>query len=370
VDRRSFLTLAGAVPALGAAAGARRTEVSIRGEQFLLNGVPTYEGRVYQGLKIEGLLMNVRAVQAIFDDLNAETRAKWAYPDTGKWDPERNTREFVAALPEWRRHGLLAITVNLQGGSPEGYSKGQPWENTAIDPDGNLRPAYMNRLSRVLDRADELGMVVIVGYFYFGQDQRVKDEGAVRRAVTNATNWLLSRDSRNVLVEIDNESDVKAYDHDILKPPRVHELIEQAKSMRRGGRRLLVGTSFGGGTPATRNVVQSSDFLLLHGNGADDPARIRNMILASRRNDTWRPMPVLVNEDDHFRFNEPENHMMEALRNYASWGYFDPGKSDYVDGHQCPPVNWAINTERKRQFFDKLKEVTGGETPRALPGRI
>ena len=134
-------------------------------------------------MKIEGLLMNLRAVQGIFDDLNPETRGKWAYPDTGKWDPERNTREFLAAMPEWRKHGLLAFTVNLQGGSPEGYSKGQPWENTAIDPDGNLRPAYMQRLARILDRADELGMVAIVGYFYFGQDQRVKDEAAVKRAV-------------------------------------------------------------------------------------------------------------------------------------------------------------------------------------------
>jgi len=29
--------------------------------------------------------MNVRAVQAIFDDSSAETRGRWAYPDTGKW---------------------------------------------------------------------------------------------------------------------------------------------------------------------------------------------------------------------------------------------------------------------------------------------
>ena len=70
-------------------------------------------------------------------------------------------------------------------------------------------------------------------------------------------------------------------------------------------------------------------------------------------------MPVLINEDDHFRFNEPSNHMMEALSNYASWGYFDPGTSGYADGYQCPPVNWGINTDRKRQFFARLKEVTG-----------
>src|SRR5260370_24695352 len=134
------------------AAEPRRTEHSMRGDQFFLNGKHTYPGRRYRGLKSEGLLMNGRAVQAIFDDFNPETRGRWAYPDTGKWDPERNTREFIAALAEWRRNGLLAFTVNLQGGSPEGYSKNQPWENTAIDPDATLRPAYMNRVPLILVR--------------------------------------------------------------------------------------------------------------------------------------------------------------------------------------------------------------------------
>ena len=354
MQRRTFLSLATAGPALARA----RTEVSIRGDQFLLNGKPTYAGRSYRGMKVEGLLMNVRAVQACFDDLNPATRSRWAYPDTGKWDPERNVREFLAALPEWRRHGLLAFTVNLQGGSPEGYSKDQPWENSAFDPDGRLRPAYLRRLARVLERADELGMVVIVGYFYFGQDQRVKDEAAVKRAVANATHWLLDRGYRNLLVEIDNECNVKSYDHEILKPERVHELIGMVKGMTRSGRRLLVGTSYGGGTPATDNVVKASDFLLLHGNGPDDPARLRKMIRTSRQAATFRPMPVLINEDDHYRFDEPENHMTAALGEYVSWGYFDAGASNYVDGYQCPPVNWGIDTERKRQFFGKLRDAT------------
>jgi hypothetical protein len=355
MDRRTFLAL----PALAASAQNRRTEVAIRGDEFFLNGKPTYAGREYKGQKVQGLLMNVRAVQAIFDDSNLETRSRWAYPDTRKWDPERNTREFIAALAEWRRHGVLAFTVNLQGGSPEGYSKGQPWENTAIDPDGNLRRPYMDRLARILDRADELGMVPIVGYFYFGQDQRVKDEAAVRRAVTNATNWLLDTGHRNILVEIDNECNVKAYDHDILKPDRVPELIEQAKDITRDGRRLLVGTSYGGGTPATAGVVKASDFVLLHGNGPDNPDRIRKMIDTTRALPTWRPMPVLINEDDHFRFDDPDNHYLAALNKYVSWGYFDPGKSDYSDGYQCPPVNWGLSTDRKRQFFRKAKEITG-----------
>ena len=44
-------------------------------------------------------------------------------------------------------------------------------------------------MSRIVDRADQLGMVVILGYFYFGQDQRVTDEAAVVAAVDNATAW-------------------------------------------------------------------------------------------------------------------------------------------------------------------------------------
>ena len=357
MTRRTFFALAGPGSLAYAASRRRRTEVSIQDGRFLLNGKPTYPGRRYKGLKIEGLLMNVRAVQGIFDDLNPDTRQRWAYPDTGTWDQDRNTRELVAALPEWRRHGVLAFTINLQGGSPEGYSKSQPWENSAIDPEGNLRPAYMDRLALILDRADQLGMVVIVGYFYFGQAQRVKDEEAVRRATVNATKWLLDRGYRNILVEVDNESNV-GYRHEILKPARVHELIELVKSTG-NRRRLPASTSYGGGRPATSNVIKASDFLLLHGNGPDNPARIREMIQQTRNVEGYRPMPVLINEDDHFRFSEPENHMMTALSEYVSWGYFDPGKNDYVNGYQCPPVNWSINTDLKKEFFATVKEVTG-----------
>ena len=175
---------------------------------------------------VEGLLLNSRMVQGIFDDLNPETRPLWAYPDTGKWDAERNTREFLAAMPEWRRHGLLAFTINLQGGSPQGYSQNQPWHNSAIEADGALRADYLGRLERILNRADELGMVVILGYFYFGQDQRLTNEAAVLRAADNATDWLLDKGWRNVLVEINNECNVR-YDHELLKPGRVHELIQR-----------------------------------------------------------------------------------------------------------------------------------------------
>jgi len=304
--------------------------------------------------------MNSRMVQAVFDDLNPDTRHRWDYPD-GPWDADRNTDGFVAAMPAWREHGLLGIAFNLQGGSPQGYSKQQPWHNSAFDEAGGLRDAYMQRTRRVLDRADELGMVAILGLFYFGQDQRLRDQAAVTAAVDHATDWLLAQGYTNVLVEINNECDVPRYDHAILKPDRVHELIERVRERSAG--ELRVGTSYGGGTVAKPNVAHASDFILLHGNGVKDPNRIRAMVRDSRQVDGYRGQPIVFNEDDHFDFDQPDNNMIAAVSEHASWGYFDyrlRGETAFEEGYQSMPCDWGINSARKRGFFGLLKEATGG----------
>jgi hypothetical protein len=338
----------------------RRTEVTIRGDAFWINGRPTYAGRAWQGHKVEGLLFNARLVQGLFDDLNPATRPRWAYPDTGRWDPERNTREFRAAMPAWRRHGLLAFTLNLQGGSPEGYSKEQPWHNSALTATGALRPDYLKRLESILDQADELGMVVILGIFYFGQDQRLQDETAIVQGLDNAVAWVLEHGYRNVLIEVNNECNVR-YHHAVLQPQRVHELIERVRRQTRAGRRLLVSTSYGGGTIPGEKVVKAADFLLLHGNGVKDPDQIAALVHQTRQVPGYRPMPILFNEDDHYDFDRPKNNFVAALGAYASWGYFDYRRMGeaFADGFQSVPVSWQIASPRKRAFFAKLREITG-----------
>jgi hypothetical protein len=359
----SFLP-AHAAESAGANPPARKTIVSIVGDEFLINGRPTYPGRVWQGHRIQGLLLNARLVQGIFDDLNPTTVRRWAYLDTGRWDAGRNTREFVAAMADWRRHGLLAFTINLQGGSPEGYVKDQPWSNSAIAPDGSLRADYLERLERILDRADELGMVVILGIFYFGQDEYLQDETAVIRATDATIHWLFARNYRHVLIEINNECNVR-YDHAILKPDRVDELIARVKGTSRDGRRFLVGTSYGGDTIPEEHVVQASDFLLIHGNGVTQPSRIAEMVRQTRAVPGYAPKPVLFNEDDHYDFDQPTNNFTAAIGEYASWGLYDQGKNNYEDGFQSPPVNWGLNTVRKRTFFRLVAEITGSEAPDA-----
>lgn len=337
----------------------RKTEVSIQGEDFYINGKVSLKGKTYNGMRLEGLLPNSRMVQGIFDDLNPETRTMWKYPDTGIWDPERNTDEFIKAMPAWKKHGLLAFTLNLQGGSPQGYSKDQPWINTAFRPDGTLDENYFRRLEKILDKADQLGMVVMLGYFYFGQDERLTDETAVINAVRNATNWLLEKNYRNVLVEVNNECNIR-YDHPILTEKRVHELISLVKSLNRDGRRLLVSTSFTGGFVPLDNVIALSDYVLVHGNGVKDPAGIEKIVKTIREKDSYQGQPIVFNEDDHFDFDKPYNNFIAATKVHASWGYFDYRMKDegFEEGYQSMPADWGINSERKKGFFGLLKKMT------------
>lgn len=373
----------------------RKTAVSIQGETWLINGKSTYEGRTFRDWKIEGLLLNSRMVNALFDDENEHTRFLWEYPDTGTWDPARNTQEFLDAMPEYRAHGLLGMTLNLQGGAPSGYYReapfreylasidveiadellwagvpspaSQPWHNSTFDSDGNLKQSYLNRLFPILDKADALGMVIILGLFYQGQDERVRDEAAVRHAIQNACGWVLEQGYTNVVIEINNECNTR-YEHEILTPEHVHKAIAVAKEVTRDGKRLLVGTSYGGrGWIPSEAVADVSDFLLVHGNGITNPVEIADVVDRTRALSTYTPKPIVFNEDDHFNFDQPDNNFTAALSRYASWGYFDPGEGaggtvafgNYRDGYQLIPSNWGINTDRKREFFDFLKEITG-----------
>lgn len=379
-----------------------RTEIEIDGDSWLINGHPTYEGRWHQDIHIEGLLLNSRMANGVFDDSNSLTRHLWAYPDTGIWEAGRNTIELAKMLPVYAAHGLTAINVNLQGGSPLGYYRdnpvflnelrrriharhpsvgdadiwadltglgSQPWQSSGFDSAGVFDPETCSRTAHLIEAADAAGLIVCLGLFYFGQDEKLSDEKAVRAAVGAVCMWVLRQGYRNVIIEINNETDVPRYEHQILQPHRVHELISQARSVDYGNHRLLVGTSFTRREAPSPEVVEVSDFILLHGNGVDRPEGIKHMVKRARSVPSYRGQPIFFNEDDHFDFDQPCHNFHAALQMRAGWGYFDPGAAaggklfygDYINGYQNPPINWAINTSRKRAFFETLARVTGFE---------
>lgn len=355
------------------------THITIHRDEFHLDGQPTYAGCTFDGHKIQGLLFNVRAVQATFDDANPTTRDHWRYPDTSVWDPERNTDEFCAALPSWRDHGVLAFTINFQGGGaiyrPEVYDH---YDNNAFTTQGNLKPAYADRIRRVLARADELNLVVIVGFFYWKHVQKLADEAAVWRAAKTAIDFLASTGHRNLLIEIANETDISGFGHAIFQPTEAHKMIE---ALRQRHPQFLYSTSQVGANPESGrgipppSLVEAADYVFLHGNGCD-PNRLQRAIDTVKTMPEFQrhPKPLIINEDSPGLPN-----LEVAWRNYVSWGYYDQGfgsawkgdhyvryetqdrEPDYesLSGFQTPPVNWGINTEHKRAFFGRIAEITG-----------
>jgi hypothetical protein len=358
------------------------TTVTLSGTEFHINGIPTYRGRSFEERRIQGLLFNVRAVQATFDDANPETVSQWAYPDTGRWDPDRNTDDFCAALASWRDHGVLAFTVNLQGGGPlyvpEIY---EAYDNNAFTPGGELKPAYANRLSRILDRADQLGMVVIVGLFYWTQMLKMQGEAAIWRAADEALTYLEGTGRENVLIELANEVDVivRRTPYSVFGWDRVHEMIARLRadhpshlySISGGGAKVETGS----GMPSAEAIAES-DYVLLHGNGTR-PSGLAAAVQAVQSLPVYQadPKPIVINEDSPAVAN-----MDAAWRNGASWGYYDQGFEGQADdpyvhyaprprwntgpladlnGFQTPPVNWTINTPFKRAFFERVAQVTG-----------
>lgn len=353
-----------------------KTEVAIDGTKFLIDGKPTYEGVSWRGHAVEGLLLNSRMIQAVFDDECPETRERWAYPDTGVWDPERNTDEFCAHLPQYRAHGLLAVTVGLQGGGsnylPEVYGN---YVNSAYRPDGSLKEPYFDRLRRVLEAADEAGMVVIVNYFYWQQVQRIKDDRVLYDITERVTDWLLKTGHRNILVDVANESNA-FWKRPVMEPENIHTLIAIVKGMTLEGRRLPASSSSGGGDATSFGKwLETEDFSLPHGNGCT-PEQLKAKLRRLKEAEEYkkRPRPIVVNEDSVFVEN-----LEAAVEEGCSWGFYCQGYGcDYKDrmdwtaqgretaceelsGFQTLPVNWGINTPIKRAFFEKVKEITSGD---------
>ena len=181
-------------------ASSEKTRISITDGRWYLNGLVTYPGT-----QAEGLLMNVRMVNAVFEDTHRPG-----------FDAEENTSEFTAKIPEYIAHGIRAFTINLQGGFP-GYEGAA---NSAFRSDGSLRRDYMQRVRRVIEACDRNGAAVILGCYYQRQDQVLMDEEAVRAGVINTVRWLGDSGFTNVVLEFANEFNHSGFDHPILKKPR------------------------------------------------------------------------------------------------------------------------------------------------------
>jgi len=110
------------------------------------------------------------------------------------------TGELTGQLENYAAYGLNTVSVFLMGnrfGDVMGYN-----------PDGTLNAVYTARLARIIERADELGMAVLVGCLYWG-DSKAKYESWTQReaekAVHETAAWLNAGGYTNVFIDVDNE---------------------------------------------------------------------------------------------------------------------------------------------------------------------
>jgi len=301
-----------------AEAASGRTRISIKDDRWFLNGHPTYPGA-----EAEGLLMNVRMVNATFEDR-----------ERPQFDVEGSTRAFLTALGDYGASGVGGITLNLQGGFP-GYEGAV---NSAFNPNGSLRRPYLQRVKRVIEACDRKGIVVILGCYYQRQDQILKDTQAVRAGVVNVVKWIEASGFSNVVLEIANEFNHSGFDHPILKTSEGQvELIGLAKRTSPG---LLVSTSGLGNGRLPDDVARASDFLLVHFNGTeleDIPKRIRALKKYRK--------PIVCNEDDKLG-DEAAEAARRSVANGASWGFMHKSANQYwpfkFEGIKEDPAVYAM----------------------------
>lgn len=282
------------------------TRVSIVDGQWRLNGRATYPGTA-----AEGLLMNVRMVNAVFEDANDQTRP-------AGFDPDANTARFIDQIPSYVSHGVRAFTVCLQGGHC-GYERAV---NSAFNPDGTLRESYLERVRRVIDACDQHGAVVILGCYYQRQDQILADQAAVRAGVVNVARWVQDSGFTNVVLEIANEFPHRGFNHAILRSAAGQaELIALARKTAPG---LLVSASGMGDGRLPDEVAAASDFLLIHFNGTK-PDEVPARIAALRK----FGKPIVCNEDDKVGADGAKVARLCAAAG-ASWGFMHTAVNQYV----------------------------------------
>lgn len=317
-----LLALAGLLPS--AASGAR-TVVSIVNDRWFIDGQ-----RTYPGAPAQGLLLNVRMVNATFED--ARPASQWPARLPASFDPDANTRAFLEKLSAYRDSGVRAITLNLQGGSP-GYEGAH---NSAFEADGSLRPAYMERIHSVLAACDELGVAVILGCFYQRQhgeapthlERALAGREAIRAAVRNTALWLRETGFRHVLLEIANEYPHHGFsrwrDGEWLRTPSAQiELMNLARLTHPG---LLVSTSGLGNGTIPPSIGEAADFLLVHLNntGLDDIAARLTALKTAHPG-----KPIVVNEDA--KTGAAGARAAEiAVGAGASWGYMGAEVNQYA----------------------------------------
>lgn len=288
------------------------TNVSIRNNNWYVNNAI-----LNQGSPAEGLLMNVRMVNSVFEDRGEELSKRIV-----GFDPMANTEAFIEKIPEYVASGVNAFTISLQGGSP-GFEGAI---NTAFNADGTLRGNYLQRVEKVIRACDANNSVVILSCFYQRQHSHfsaLTGKESIIKALENTVNWIKKKKFSNVLLEISNEYRHGGYKNWpdgqwLMSEEGQVELIRLAKRLNPA---LLVSTSAMGDGKYHELLAQEVDFITIHFNnspldGYQD--KIQGLKKFGK--------PIICNEDDKL-MKEGALALSFSVLNGCSWGYMNVQKN-------------------------------------------
>ena len=243
----------------------------------------TYTGGSFRG-KVRGSLALVRVTQAVFDD-------EWLTERS--FDPGANTDRVIESLDAYKQHGVAGVVVGLQGGNPgyagesNGVERGVSADLgekagalvSAYNPDGSLKSAWMARLDRLIEAADQRGLIVCLVLFQQDQDEVLESPEAIVAAASNVGRHLIERDARNVIVDVADAWDEPEgrWDHRRFVPRYVEFLIRAVREQFQDASfSLPIGASSGSGMLYPMSLARLCDLVLLQGDGrtpADKLAR-------------------------------------------------------------------------------------------------
>lgn len=320
------------------------TKLTIDSTKFLINNQLIYSELKSCNPAYHGLMMNARFIQGVFDDKQDVARFH-RYGRT--FDPDANTDALIASLQSWYDHGLRAITVGFQGGGPCFTIDNLTIQNNPYTADGTaIDPAYLDRMARIINAADKIGMVVIVSLFYGAQSRFFADDQAVLQAVKTASHWLCDQQFTNVLIEIANEHDIPDFaPYPILATPDgIVTLIQTAKEIAG----MPVGCSGTGGY-FNEAIAHASDVILIHGNG-QTRQQFYNLIQKAKAITPARP--IVCNED-----SQAVSRLQVAFDEQVSWGYYNNMTK------QEPPTDWTITLGEDAYFAHRMATALGLDLP-------
>ncbi len=278
----------------------------------------TYRNSQYHR-RARGKLILVDAPQGLFED-------EWLTEKP--FDPAANTDALIAALDLYKEYGILAVAVSLQGADP-GYSlerngiarkRGALYGSkegaliSAFERDGSLKPAWTERLDKLLKAADQRGMFVKLTYFQPAQDEALDSPEAVVAAAQNITRWLVAGDHRNVIIDVAAGWDVQGeWDHFEFIPRNVAKLVGVIREQFNGASfSLPIGAASGPSMLYPESLAQVCDLVLL------DERGLRPDMIARRfaqMSDYGRPLGILVDAGGEL------THSAASFDKSASWTY-------------------------------------------------